>query len=176
MVVNNKHDAWLKFARDILNVTVGRSKADLIKFRDIAFSDYRALLPIIDEYVRLAQNSDSDVDLPRAPRRKSTGPKQMHLFDLLREKTFFPQNLDLARFASRVLPSLRNYRFDKMSRGNIAARIIEFIESDPKTKETLERSMREALEDLSGRPHEESERNSFLSKWERIIKGDEADQ
>jgi hypothetical protein len=61
-----------------------------------------------------------------------------------------------------------------MSRGDIAARIIETIEdNDPSTKDALEQSMREALQELSGRPDQESERKSFLSKWERIIKGDE---
>jgi len=149
------------------------SKEDLLAFRDIAFSEHRALLAIIEQYIRLAQASDSDVRAAKPASRKRTSPKQMHLFDLLREKTFFPQNLDLARFASRVLPGLKTYRFDKMSRGDIAARIIESIEnSDPKTKEALERSMREALDDLSGHPTRDAERQSFMSKWEQIIKGD----
>jgi hypothetical protein len=175
MVSDKKHDAWLRFARDILNVPLGRSKEDLLAFRDIAFSEHRALLPIIEEYIRLARSADTDARNKVNPSRKRpAGNKQMPLFDLLREKTFFPQNLDLARFASRVLPHLRTYRFDKMSRGDIAARIIETIEdNDPSTKDALEQSMREALQELSGRPDQESERKSFLSKWERIIKGDE---
>ncbi len=100
----------------------------------------------------------------------------MHLFDLLRQRAFFPQNLDLASFAARVLPNLRKFRFDKMSRGDIAARIIESIEeSDPKTREALEVSMRQALQEMTKRSvgDTENERLSFLSKWERIIKGSE---
>lgn len=171
---DKRHDAWLKFSSDVLDVPAGRSKDDLYIFRDLAHRHHRALVPIIDEYIRLAEISDSDVR-PKRPAVRATrkGPKQMHLFDLLREKTFFPQNLDLARFAERVLPHLRSYRYDKMSRSDIAARIIEHIESrDPETRDTLEESMRQALADMSGKTAKEVDRRSFLSKWESIIKGD----
>jgi hypothetical protein len=128
----------------------------------------------VDEYIRLMETSDSDVREKRpAPRTSRKTSKQMHLFDLLREKTFFPQNLDLARFAERALPHLRAFRYDKMSRSDIAARIIEHIESrDPDTRDTLEESMRQALSDMTGKAPKEVERKSFLSKWESIIKGD----
>jgi hypothetical protein len=142
----------------------------LRQFRDIARRENPSLVPLIDEYVALADRSDTDVRLRPTVRRSRARP--MHLFDLLREKTFFPQNLDLATFASRVLPHLRTYRFDKMSRSDIAARIIEHIEeSDPGTRDALELSMRDALAAMSGRPSKESERKSFLSQWEKIIKG-----
>jgi hypothetical protein len=171
---DKKHEAWLKFASDVLNVPVGRSKQDLENFVDVAMRDQPSLVPIIEEYLNLARKSDTAVQLRKingsSPLRGK--PKQMHLFDLLREKTFFPQNLDLSSFASRVLPRMRSYRFDKMSRSDIAARIIEYIEgTDPKTRQALEVSMREALSAMSGRPTKEIERQSFLSKWERIIKG-----
>lgn len=171
---DKRHEAWLKFARDVLDVPIGRSKQDLFIFRDLAHHHHRALVPIIDEYIRLTEISDSEVrDRRAATRVTRKGPKQMHLFDLLREKTFFPQNLDLARFAERVLPHLRSYRFDKMSRSDIAARIIEHIESrDPYTRDMLEESMRSALSAMSGKAPKEIERKSFLSKWESIIKGD----
>lgn len=174
MVTSDKrHDAWLKFVRDVLDVPIGRSKSDLISFREVAHYQQKHLVPIIDEYIRLAEASDTDVRAKRPIGRASVVPKQMHLFDLLREKTFFPQNLDLARFAERVLPHLRTYRYDKMSRSDIAARIIEHIESrDADTRSVLEKSMREALAETSGKPPKEVERKSFLSKWETIIRGD----
>jgi hypothetical protein len=167
---DKKHDAWLKFARDILDVPLGRSKHDLVAFRNIAHFEYPALVRIIDDYLMLAENSDSTVQASKpAPRKKA---RSAHLFDLLREKTFFPQNRDLSEFASRVLPGIRTARFDKMSRGDIAARIIEHLEStDPKTRDALEASMRDALAVMAGRRPRDIERQSFLSKWERIIKG-----
>jgi hypothetical protein len=171
---DKRHAAWLKFSRDVIDVPIGLSKEDLFVFRDIAHHQHRALVPIIDEYIRLADMSDSEVrikkPIARVPRK---APKQMHLFDLLREKTFFPQNLDLARFAERVLPHLRTYRYDKMSRSDIAARIIEHIESrDAETRDILEASMHQALAEMGGKPPKEVARKSFLSKWESIIKGD----
>src|SRR4028118_539564 len=167
---DKRHAAWLKFSRDVLDIPLGRSKQDLLAFRDLAHRNHRSLVPIIDEYLRLAEISDSDVRVKR-PAAARKGPRQMHLFDLLREKTFFPQNLDLARFAERVLPHLRTFRFDKMSRSDIAARIIEHIESrDTDTRDMLEESMRSALSEMSGKPAKEIERKSFLSKWESIIK------
>jgi hypothetical protein len=101
--------------------------------------------------------------------RKATSD-QMHLFDLLREKRFFASNSDLANFAGKVLPGIKGNRFDKMSRGDIAARIIEFLETkDARTRRDLEVSMREAMNSTnSGRA---VDRKSFVSKWEKIIKG-----
>jgi hypothetical protein len=172
--IDKRHEAWLRFSRDILSIPIGRSLEDLEEFRYIAKRDNPALLDIIEEYIRLSHRSQTEVSPKRIGSAKKPSDKEMHLFDLLREKTFFPQNLDLARFAERVLPNMRAYRFDKMSRSDIAARIIEYIESRPASRENLERSMREALTNVGGTPPAETERRSFLSKWERIIKGDEA--
>lgn len=169
---DRRHEAWLKFQRDILTVAAGRSKQELFEFRHMAERDHPALARLIDAYLDLAHRSDTDVRLLPQAKVRRTKKQPMHLFDLLREKTFFPQNLDLARFASRVLPHMRSYRFDKMSRSDIAARIVEYIEeSDPNTREILETSMRDALESLSGKQTRPSDRKSFLSQWEKIIKG-----
>jgi hypothetical protein len=93
----------------------------------------------------------------------------MHLFDMLRDKRLFNSNSDLADFAGRVLPSMSRHRFDKMSRGDIAARIIEYLETrDRNTREQLEASMRTAMATGVEKP---ADRKSFLSQWEKIIKG-----
>lgn len=176
MAPDNKHQAWLRFARDVLDVPLGRSKEDLRLFLDLARRQHPMLVPIIQSYIELSEASDTNASAGESSKKGVRKPttKQMHLFDLLREKTFFPQNVDLSRFAERVVPHMRSYRFDKMSRSDIAARVIEYIEeSDPKTREALESSMRLALSDLSKKPAGDVERRSFLSKWERIIKGDD---
>src|ERR1700722_1084517 len=171
MSPDRRHEAWLKFQRDILGVAVGRSKDDLLQFRSVARHENPSLVRLIEDYLDLVDRSETDVRL-NAPRARRTKSPPMHLFDLLREKTFFPQNLDLSAFAARVLPRMRAFRFDKMSRSDIAARIVEHIEnSDPGTRDALEKSMRDALSALTGKAPKESERRSFLSQWEKIIKG-----
>lgn len=140
--------------------------------RSVASREYPSLVPLIDEYVKLAERSATDVHAPGHPAaRRSVGAhrEDMHLFDLLRERKLFPSNADLSEFAGRILPGIQRHRFDKMSRGDIAARIIEHLETkDRSTREELEASMREAMKSGSPRP---TERQSFLSKWEKIIKG-----
>ncbi len=173
MVQDRRHRGLLQFLRKVMDVPLGYTKSDLINFRSIAAKDYPSLTPLIDEYVRLAERSDTDALLPNAPRRTKSSAtpaaSQMHLFDLLRERRLFNSNADLADFAGRVLPNMSRHRFDKMSRGDIAARIIEYLETrDHRTREELERSMRTAME--SG-PENAADRKSFLSQWEKIIKG-----
>ena len=142
-------------------------------FRSTASRDYPALVPLIDEYLRFAEKADTEV-VSRASsfpgkRAKATDPAGMHLFDLLRDRKLFPSNTDLSDFAGRVLPNMTRKRFDKMSRGEIVAKIIEYVETrDVKTRRDLEASMRDAM--ISG-TEKTSDRRSFLSKWEKIIKG-----
>lgn len=167
---DRRHEAWLRFVRSVVDVPSGRSKDELVTFLRMAERQHPALAPVIEAYLGLAYASDTDIQRRSSPAKRSK--RQMHLFDLLREKTFFPQNLDLAHFASRVLPDLKAYRFDKMSRSDIAGRIIEYIEdNDPSVRESLEVSMRDALFALGDTPNPDTKRRSFLSTWEKIIKG-----
>jgi hypothetical protein len=171
---NRSHKSLLRFLTKILDVPAGYSKEDLTMFRSIASREYPSLLPLIEDYLRLAERSETDVTsvgLSNTPKRSRKAPSdEMHLFDLLREKRLFASNSDLADFAARVLPGIKGNRFDKMSRGDIAARIIEFLETkDARARRDLEASMREAMQSTSsGRT---VDRKSFVSKWEKIIKG-----
>ena len=172
MAENQKHQALLRFVRKAVDVPAGYTKEDMRAFRAQAVREYPSLVPVIDAYIKLAQASDTRVAAPDSGtrvRRRPASPGEMHLFDLLREKQLFPQNADLAEFAARVLPNFSVRRLDKMRRGDIATRIIEHLEArDDKTRRELEASMREAM---AVRPGTETERESFLSKWEKIIKG-----
>lgn len=174
MVEDRTHKSLLRFLRNILDVPVGYSKEDLTMFRSIASRQYPALLALVEDYLRLAEKSETDVAIvglrPIQKKGHRSSSDQMHLFDLLREKRLFGSNADLADFAAKVLPGIKGNRFDKMSRGDIAARIIEFLETkDSSTRRDLEASMREAMKSTSsGRP---VDRKSFVSKWEKIIKG-----
>lgn len=156
-----------------MDVPLGYSKGDLINFRSLASKDFPSITRLIDEYIYLAERSDTDVLAPGTTSRLKSKPKpdvsHMHLFDMLRERRLFNSNADLADFAGRVLPTMSRHRFDKMSRGDIAARIIEYLETrDRRTREELEASMRTAMEVGADKP---ADRKSFLSQWEKIIKG-----
>lgn len=170
MVDNRKHRSFLQFIDRIVNVPAYYSKDDLYAFHRIARRDYPAIAPIIDEYIQLAERSDTDVPSRGAKSRSpKTQPGEMHLFDLLREKRLFPSNADLSQFAARVLPNMSARRFDKMSRGDIAGRIIEYLETlDRGTREQLEASMRSAMHSPAEKA---ADRKSFFSTWENIIKG-----
>lgn len=167
MGANDRHKSLLQFVRRVVDVPADYSFDDLLEFRKVIEQEYPSLRRVLEGYLELAHRSQTEVPhRARGPRRSSS---QMHLFDLLRERRLFPQNSDLADFAGRVLPTMSRHRFDKMSRGDIAARIIEYLETQgPETREQLEASMREALTTGASRP---SARRSFLSKWEKIIKG-----
>lgn len=166
-----RHKAFLTFLRRIIDVPLGLSIDDLFEFKRLAQRDHPVILGIIDGYIELTERSESGVATLRSGRqiRLPGSPEhQMHLFDLLRERRLFPRNDDLSKFAAKILPNMSRNRFDKMSRGDIAARIIEYLETrDVGTKERLEASMRDAL--MSG--GEKPDRKNFLSEWEKIIKG-----
>lgn len=171
---DHKHRSLLQFIKKILDVPLGYSKADLVTFRSVASREYTALVPVIDEYIRVAEKADTEV-IPTNAGSSSRRSKvqsdagHMHLFDLLRDRRLFPSNSDLTDFAARVLPSMTRKRFDKMSRGEIVAKIIEYVETrDAKTRYDLEASMRDAM---TKSPDKTSDRKSFFSKWEKIIKG-----
>jgi len=168
MAEDQGHQALLRFVRKVVDVPSAHTREDLIAFRNAASGAYPALVPVIDAYIDLADRSDTGVSA-RPSRQRQASTREPHLFDLLREKQLFPSNSDLSKFASRVLPNITSRRFDKMSRADIAARIIEHLEArDPRTRQELEKSMRDAL---TAQPGTNTERESFLSKWERIIKG-----
>jgi hypothetical protein len=176
VVQDQKHRSLLLFIRKIVEVPLGYSKGDLLAFRSIASRDYLSLVPLIDEYIRFAERADTTVipttgaNSNNRKKRTDSGTEQMHLFDLLRDKKLFPSNSDLSGFAARIIPSMTTLtRWEKMSRGEIVAKIIEYVETrDIKTRRALEASMRDAL--VSG-SDKSSDRRSFFSKWEQIIKG-----
>jgi hypothetical protein len=174
LVDNRKHRSLLQFIDKIVSVPVNYSKEDLLAFRRAAQRDYPGVVPLIDEYIRLTGKAETDVAPRLSPKSRAgktaqPSPGEMHLFDLLREKRLFPSNADLSQFAARVLPNMTARRFDKMSRGDIAGRIIEYLETlDPGTREQLEASMREVMRSPAERT---ADRKSFFSTWEKIIKG-----
>lgn len=167
-----KHKGLLGLVKKIVDVPLGYSKEDLIALRNIATTQYPALVDIIDQYIHLTDASDTWFAASRSTnasrRAKSSSSQNMHLFDMLRNEKLFPTNLELADFASRIMPSIPKRRFAKISRPEIAARILDHLEKLPVgTRRKLEASMREAMaENIPP----ETGRQSFLSKWERIIK------
>jgi hypothetical protein len=172
LVEDRRHQNLLRFIRKAVDVASGYSKEDLIAFRNQSFRNFPLLVPLIDDYLRLAEESDTETfsgsgllfenSIKQKPGGKKSDASQMHLFDLLRSKKLFPSNQILADFAANIMPDMRTYRFDKMSRADIAGRIIEYLEDrDPRTREQLETSMREAMQ--TPVPKLSAERVSFPS-------------
>jgi hypothetical protein len=176
VVQDQKHRALLRFIKRVVEVPLGYTKDDLLIFRSVASREYPSLVRLIDDYMQLAERADTSVSPTKgvsskgSAKRAHTTPDQMHLFDLLRDKKLFPSNSDLSGFAARIIPSMTTLtRWEKMSRGEIVAKIIEYVETrDPRARQALEESMRDAM--TSG-PEKPSDRRSFFSKWEQIIKG-----
>ena len=153
-----KHKAFLRFVSRLVEIPTFYSKRELNKFLERADFDFPGLTKIIEEYIRLAERGECDVK-DKLGRRDTylhsrflgsasafNSKFEMHLFDLLRSKKLFTTNTELAEFAKRILPKMERRRFDKMSRGDIAVRIIEHLEArKPETRRRLEKSMREAL-------------------------------
>ena len=168
-----RHRALLQFIRKIVDVPAGYSKDDLMMFRSIASRDYPVLVRLMDEYLTIAEHADIDSTVEGLRLKRATPPKReavsMHLFDMLRDKKIFPLNSDLSEFAGRVLPGMSRKRFEKVSRADIAARIIEYLETkESRTRDELEASMRGAIASDSPKA---ADRKSFFSQWEKIIKG-----
>jgi hypothetical protein len=173
LVQDIKHRSLLGLLRKIIDVPLGYSKEDLVNFRSVSSREFPAFVPILDEYLRFAERADTEViqesARPKSLAKHRNDSESMHLFDMLRDRKLFPMNSDLADFAGRVLPDMGSYRYDKMSRGDIASRIIEYLETrDRKTRHGLESSMREAMGSSTDKP---AVRKSFFAKWEKIIKG-----
>lgn len=175
MNLDRKHRVFLQFLKKVLELTSSYSKDDLRVFLDLCHRDYPGLAALVAEYIRVAERGDTDILPGRgyAARNRPTptlpAMRQMHVFDLLRDRRLFASNSDLAEFAGRILPDMSRTRFDKMSRGDIAARIIEYLETlEPGTRDRLEASMRDAVASTSG---DVSDKKSFFSTWEKIIKG-----
>lgn len=165
-----RHQAFQRFASKILNLCSGYSRSDLEEFRHMSAHRMQVLTPLIDEYAKLAERTQTNVQLIDEDAGQLPISNKKHLFDLLRDKRLFPTNSELSDFASRILPDMKSHRFDKMSRGDIAARIIEFLEmKDKRTRLRLESSMRAALRKSPERTSRD--KRSFFSEWENIIKG-----
>jgi hypothetical protein len=138
--------------------------------RRVATRDYPSLVAVIDQYLPEARLKTIERKQRFSSRNMSGAGRasQMHLFDLLRDRRLFPANSDLADFGARVLPKMYGFRFDKMARADIASRIIEYLETIPThRRQKLEASMRDALAKGTKRT---SDRKSFFSTWEQIIK------
>lgn len=178
MLKNKKHKAFLKFISKLADISSLYNPEELKQFLKIAECDFPAFKPTIKTLITLTKKTSSEVSYRLKSNTQNfnrftvdnASKKHSHLFDLLRSKELFATNSELANFAKRVLPSISNKRFDKMSRGDIATRIIEYIEGHKK-KDLLEKTMRDALVSMSDYPTDNQKKQTFFRKWEDIVKG-----
>lgn len=175
------HKDWLEFLRKAADLPIGYSIDDLIWFKTIAERQYPALAPLVSACIYLVQQSDMKIaaeglDLKGSGKEESRHtepsrnpePISSDLSSLFMSQELFPRNNDLATFALRLMPDMRSYRFDKMSRGEIASRLVQHVERlDSKKRIQLETALREAVSALG---EKSADTRSFVSKWENIIK------
>tara|TARA_R110000868_G_scaffold226872_1_gene479786 strand:- start:317698 stop:318216 length:519 start_codon:yes stop_codon:yes gene_type:complete len=166
-----RHKAYLEFVSKLTSLVSKYSTEDLEEFIEISHSGYSHLIPMINAMSRIASASESNVrPISRRSKMVVEAGGGTHLFDLLRSKKLFPRNADLSEFAGRILPGIESHRFDKMSRGDIAGRIVEFVESmDMSRRKQLEQSMMDTL----GKTEvvRAGDKKTFFTRWEEIIKG-----
>jgi hypothetical protein len=173
---------FMNFISSLSGLVSEHSARELIDYRKLARRSFPSLVPIVDSllYVTdieqrrsggLLQHEASARARPLNYVNGDVSSPPRHLFDLLRSKELFPTNSELALFAASVLPGMTRKRFDKMSRADIAARIIEYLETlNIEKKRRLEESMRNAIQTKSS---SRRDRQSFFAVWEGIIKGAE---
>ncbi len=164
---------FLRFVSKLTDALAQVGAEDLHDYEGWAKDGYGHLVPIFKACEQLLARFGPEIYRPASHLRiplRSRHREGEHLFDLLRSKEHFPTNLELSQFASRILPDMSAKRFDKMSRADIAARIIEYLETfDLRTRKKLEQSMRAALMEAPVR--EKGIDQSFFSQWQKIIKG-----
>lgn len=163
---------YFRFVSKAADLVSEYTYEELSLFRRMARKSSPGMMPVISGYMEMLRRA-GEPELSRSETGRSetlngNSRTNVHLFDLLRSKELFPTNVELAQFASKVLPGMANRRYDKMSRAEIAARVVEYLETLPTEKSSrLEELMRDAIANKSTR----RDRQSFFSKWERIIKG-----
>jgi hypothetical protein len=159
------------FLSRLTDMMIDYTPDQLRNFHNIAKQRFPAAAPVIRAYIEWANPTAGEKREAESKSRKpETGSDTSHLYDMLRSKELFPQNSDLAQFASRVLPGMAKRRFDKTSRTTIAGQIIEYLETlNSGKRERLEQAMRQAMTTLKSGG--KSEPRSFFSQWEKIIKG-----
>src|SRR5208282_3925871 len=60
---DQKHKSLLRFVRKLLDVAANLSKDDLLEFRSVAIREYPSVVPLIEEYLHLANRANTSVPL-----------------------------------------------------------------------------------------------------------------
>jgi len=162
------HQKYMRFIGTLSSLLSEHSHHDLNQYRRMARRGFPHLVPVIEACIKMRWRDSRGISSERVDEIDSS--QSAHLFDLLRSRELFPNNADLAGFAARVLPGLTKRRFDKMSKADIAGRIIEYLETlQTGKRHRLEQAMREAMRSQPGAG--KKDRESFFTQWENIIKG-----
>ena len=166
------HTQWLEFLKKAADLPIGYTIDDLLWFQTVAKRQYPSLAPLVAACIHLAQDANLKISVEGTDRfvikKRSIAANRGDLLSILRDPKLFPRNSDLSRLATRLMPNMHAYRFDKMSRGEIALRVLQYLEStDQKTRSQLESALRDAAE-LP--PETEDQRQGFVARWENVIR------
>lgn len=180
------HKDWLEFLRKAAELPIGYTIDDLLYFKRIAERQYPALAPLVAACIHLAQSSEMAIAMegpppvkarenpqtpaasPTVPASSGNGHRPRDMTALLRDEKLFPKNTDLVRLATRLLPDMHHYRFDKMSRSSIIGKVVDHMQTLPDKKRLqIEGALRQAADATR---NESPVTSTFFSRWEDIIK------
>lgn len=180
---NESHRSYMTFVSRLTDFLSDYSVRELRSFLDSASHGFPGVAPVIEACIRmvdtsagqtrggsLSESTSSTKPATKWPKAVEIPKDLVKLPDLLLSKELFRANQDLVKFAIRVLPGMPKRRYDKMSRDDIVAKIVDYLEQvNSRKRERLETSMRRAIDMMSA--GEQKEVQSFFSQWEKIIKG-----
>lgn len=178
-MTDRDHRTWFGFLERLAVLSREYSIEDLRWLKKEAVGRYPSAIPMIDACLSLAASDNralrsepvSDEKPPKSGQAdvRLNSPLSAALLNAER----FPANSDLVAFARSILPTFPELRFDKMGRGRIVDTIIAHMQkAAPETRGSFERALLQSghanSDDVT---NPKGARSSFLSDWERVIKG-----
>jgi hypothetical protein len=171
-MIDRDHRKWLSFLQKAAALPMDYSVEDLLWLKSIAAKQYPSLVPLISACVTLIRGEEAKGERSEAPEHRAAPSRfEMAALDPLinafLDTKRFPSNSDLIRFAKINIPSMPDYRFDKMSRQRIARTVAGCVmRAPPDVVKAIEKQV--WPRDAAGRVPKEAA--SFLAGWENVIK------
>ena len=174
MMNDRDHRNWFGFLEKLAALSREYSVDDLRWLRKEAAHRYPSAIPLVEACLSLASSDvrPTKVDVPTNASShikhhvaaRASLPVSQALSDISR----FHSNSDLIKFAKATMPELPDLRFDKMGRARIVDTIVAYAQRAPVA---VRRDFEMALlgREMASSPSQTG--SSFLSSWEKVIKG-----
>lgn len=168
------HRNWFRFLEKLATLSGEYSVDDLKWLKKEASRRYPSAIPLIEACLNLANSdskplrsgslNDEGSPMKRHADARDASPISLALFDT----DMFPGNSDLVALAKATIPKFPDLRFDKMGRARIVDTVLAHVQKAP---EDARKSFEQAVLGEVGSPKSVDTGGSFLSGWEKVIKG-----